>query len=156
LVPLVTLIAALVGLCAAAIAAWVNANATFLITERRAVLSHFEAVREQLGRLLASRNAISIEGYPDLTPEDLSAVRRASYARFFERYTDETFAARATLAGLQTKNPVIRSVIESEEVQISPDQITRLWVALDQEESVALQELHRWWLRSPTRSGRRS
>lgn len=149
LVPLVTLLAALVGLCAAMIAALINANATSMIAARSSVSNQFESVRKQLGRLLSSRNAIAIQGYPGLTADDLLAARRASYARFFERYTEETFAARASLAGLRSSHPTIRGVIESDEAQISSSQIALLWDALDEEESAALLKLKRWWLPFP-------
>ncbi len=146
---LIPLGAALVGLCAAALAAYINSNAASVIAARKRVLAHFQAAREQIGRLQSSRSAISFEGYPGLRPDQIAEISWQYYQIFFKRYADETFATRAVLAGLNTDNAIVRRIVDRVAAVIEPDEVHGLYGALDELEEAALKRLARWWLPAP-------
>lgn len=151
LVPAATLTAAIVGLLAASIAAWVSANASSLIAERRRIEEKYDGALRQLGRVQASRVAMTIEGHPDLTEPELEAARATSIEDFFRSYRHETFELRAILSELRQEG-VIGRISSQNEARIAEQDIPLIRAQLMSNRAQDLQSLSRKWLPLASRS----
>lgn len=144
-IPAATLVAALVGLIAAGLAALVTSNATAIVAERHRVEERYAEVLRQIGRLQASRIAMTVEGYPGLDAELVRSARQSSIEDFFRAYRHETFELRALLSGLP-QTGVLGRVVAQQEAQVAESDIEPLRRQLNEDRTRALQELKRWWL----------
>ena len=152
----VPLVASIVGVIAAGLAALMNTNGAALTAERARVRDEFREARAQVARLLAAQNAPTIDGYPGMRAELVTAANQQSILSFFERFTTETHETRSTLASLNLNNPTIDAILNKEEAKLDPDDLRSVLSELKAEEDRQLNKLDRGWLPDRTFRSNRS
>ena len=152
----IPLLAALIALVSALLVALYSSTAEALQSSRREVRDRVAEVRAALGRLLASRHAITFEGYEGWTSAEIQRLNDAAKDAFWDNYRSATFDARAALAGLGMPDDFVQEVVRRPNehepapvvllAQLAENEILRLKRLLDDFEQEKLADLTTWWI----------
>lgn len=161
-VPVVTLVAAIVGMTATLLAA----AATAAYADRRAIAARFDEIRGAVARWRASGQYGRYVGGEETRArsegrlDDANRIAEAAERERYELFITNSQELRSHLGGLRSSSPVIASWLARPVSDLGSDvhdeaRVNALYDALDDIEREYLGWTRRWWLARPRVGGLR-